>query len=223
LDLSTIAIADATGGSTDGVATVTISLAETVNLSAATVLDTNGNPVADTFNIGDGLTLVLEGIEDADGVEFVGGAESTLKFTDIANDATDGSIDASKFGTTYVQLLNALVADANIDLLLDGLPGSVTKVIYNGDGWVTTLDQVANVEPETTVDGFVAFDTTNPEVEIANFTLNLQGAADITGNLDLTTGAKFNDADGDRTQDTGEANRMRAFLQSLRNQMRRTC
>jgi hypothetical protein len=215
LDLSTIAIADATGGSTDGVATVTISLAETVNLSAATVLDTNGNPVADTFNIGDGLTLVLEGIEDADGVEFVGGAESTLKFTDIANDATDGSIDASKFGTTYVQLLNALVADANIDLLLDGLPGSVTKVIYNGDGWVTTLDQVANVEPETTVDGFVAFDTTNPEVEIANFTLNLQGAADITGNLDLTTGAKFNDADGDRTQDTGEANRMRAFLQSL--------
>ncbi|QSR36649.1 hypothetical protein CFI10_17000 [Marinobacterium iners] len=216
LDLSTIAIEDtATDGSTDGVATVTISLADTVNLSAATVLDANGNPVADTFNIGDGLTLVLEGIEDADGVEFVGGAESTLKFIDIANDAEDGSIDASKFGTTYVQLLNVLVADANVDLLLDGLPGSVTKVIYNGDGWVTTLDQVANVEPETTVDGLVAFDTTNPDVEIANFTLNLQGAADITGNLDLTTGAKFSDADGDRTQDTGEANLMRAFLQSL--------
>ncbi|SDE30786.1 DUF4214 domain-containing protein [Desulfuromonas thiophila] len=196
----------------DGIAvtgTVTISLAEDVDLSAADL----GSPVVDTFNVG-AFTLTLGDVTDADGVAVVGEAGSVLKFTDTDFGAFD-EIDASGFSIEQLMVLNALVAERNIDLIFAGLPGSVEKVVYNGNGWAGTIDQTVTVLESTTVDGFLVINTPAADVEIANLTLNLEGGAEINGNLRLTTTAKFDDINEDRVQDSGEVDLMRGFLQTL--------
>lgn len=161
----------------------TITMIGDVELTAADDLD--GFEVV----IGDGMTLTLAEIEQADGLVIGGGANTVLKFTDI--DLGDvSSIDASGFGVTTVMMLNVLVAGENIDLLLDGLPEGVIKEIYNGLGWATAIDQTAVIDAQTTVPGSLTFNPIADDVEIANFTLNMLGGAELTGDLVLATTGK---------------------------------
>jgi len=190
--------------------TVTITLAESVDLSAAELK--SGASV--TYNIGDNITLILGDIDDADGVQFAGGAESMLQFNDAFHSLFTG-IDASGFDITYLRILNALVDGANVDLMFSGLPGTVTKLIYNGNGWVSTIDQTVTIEEATTVDGHLVFNPPASDTEIANFTLNLEGGAVISDNLRLSTNPKFVDSNGNGHYDGGDTNLMRSFLQSL--------
>jgi len=183
-----------TSGITGGI-NLTLTLAENVAFpddDGATVL-TNLSGV-EAINVGDNLTLTLPHVEDADGVDINGGANSTLAFTDTSAGAFQ-SIDASGFNVDTLKILNVLVDHLNVDLLFTGLPQAVTKVIYNGQGWVEGVNQTVVIEEGTTVPGFVVFNKPEADVEIQNFTLNLNGGTEIGGNLRLSSSVK-EDASG---------------------------
>ena len=200
LDLSGIALgADST---------VTITLAEDVNLSEAALAG-----AIDTVNIGDNLSLTLGEVADADGVDFVGGADSGLIFTDTDVDAGD-YIDASGFGVSYVELTNVLVSGENVDQILGGLPGDVTKIITDDYGHAATIDQTATVEAITIVDGAISFNTLADDTEIANFTLNLEGGSQI-GGLNLDTTPKFVESGDLAGYDAADADLQRELLKTL--------
>lgn len=168
---------------------VNLQLAESVDLSAANLTG------VDSISFGDGMTLTLGDVQQADGVAIVGGANSVLKFTDTASGAFE-SIDASGFDVTELHMLNVLVDGRNIDLLFSGLVQSITKVIYNDLGWVEGVTQTVAITAGTTVPGFVVFNKPEDSVEIRNFVLNLQGGTEIDGNLRLSSSNK----DGDLIQ-----------------------
>ncbi len=162
---------------------VNLQLAESVDLSAANLTG------VDSITFGDGVTLTLGDVQQADGVTIVGGANSVLKFTDTAAGAFE-SIDASGFDVTELHMLNVLVDGRNIDLLFSGLVQSITKVIYNDLGWVEGVTQTVAITAGTTVPGFVVFNKPESDVEIRNFVLNLQGGTEIDGNLRLSSSIK---------------------------------
>lgn len=172
-----------------GALVVNLQLAESVDLSAANLTG------VDSITFGDGVTLTLGDVQQADGVDIVGGANSVLKFTDTAAGAFE-SIDASGFDVTELHMLNVLVDNRNIDLLFSGLAQSITKVIYNDLGWVEGVTQTVAITAGTTVPGFVVFNKPEDSVEIRNFVLNLQGGTEINGNLRLSSSIK----DGDLIQ-----------------------
>lgn len=179
---------DLTGITADN---LTVTLAENValdeddSLFGATYL--TGDTVATSVNIGDNLKLTLGDIADADGLNIIGGVNSTLEFTDAVH-STFEPIDASGFNVTYVRVLNVLVDNANIDLIFTGLPESVTKVIYNDLGFVEGVTQTVILEEGTTVPGFTVFNIPTPETgsEIQNFILNMQGGTEVNGDLELS-------------------------------------
>lgn len=179
---------DLTGITADN---LTVTLAENValdeddSLFGATYL--TGDTVATSVNIGDNLKLTLGDIADADGLNIIGGVNSTLEFTDAVH-STFEPIDASGFNVTYVRVLNVLVNNANIDLIFTGLPESVTKVIYNDLGFVEGVTQTVILEEGTTVPGFTVFNIPTPETgsEIQNFILNMQGGTEVNGDLELS-------------------------------------
>jgi hypothetical protein len=221
--------------------TVTMTLAEDVDMSEVQLhtvdtTDETFDAIVDVFNIGD-FTLTLGDVRDAHEADVIGGDNSVLRFTDTDSDWDDNgdaednsptaevlkAIDASGFDVKYVELLNVLSDNINVDELLGGLPSSEDrniKVVYNGEGWARAIDQVVDVTAGTSLDagtdGFVAFNTLAPDTEIANFTLNLQGGNQIRGDLVLNTTDKFNDVNEDGTQQTNSENDlMRMLLQSL--------
>jgi hypothetical protein len=242
LDLTTINLSDDGLGGKDGIATVTVTLAEDVDLSDSTAHTTDTgagtfDAIVDTFNIGD-FTLVLSDVRDAHEADVIGGETSVLRFADTYafwDDDADNqtadvlhAIDASGFDVKFVELLNVLVGSdgingaINVDELLSGLPSTQDrniKVVYNGEGWAMAIDQVVDVTAGTTLDasaaGSVIFNTLAPDTEIANFTVNLEGGNEILGDLVLNTTAKFNDIDGDGVQGAGENDLMRLLLQTL--------
>lgn len=151
-----------------------------------------------TVLLGDGNTLTLGELTQADGVA-IQGANSTLVFTDTSLDVAGtepvekiAGIDASKFDVATLKMLNVLVSGQNVDAIFMGLAESVTKEIYYGNGQVAPVDQNVVVDAGTTVPNFVAFNKPEEGVEIANLTLTLNGGVEI-GTLDLQSSAKVND------------------------------
>lgn len=210
-DLST---ADLAGGfDVSGVAaniTLNLHLAESVDLSGATLTN------VDSITFGADQTLTLGEISQADGVDIIGGANSTLKFTDTDAGTTE-SIDASGFAVTTLKFTNTLTAEGNynIDDIFTGLAESIQKVIYNGEGWVSEVDQEVTIEAGTTVIDHLVFNKVEANVELQNFTINLMGGIELNGDLRLSTTPKFNDIDGDGIQDVGENSLIRTYLQTL--------
>ena len=119
INITGLTAADIAGGfslgSVAGDLIVNLQLAESVDLSAANLTG------VDSITFGDGVTLTLGDVQQADGVAIVGGANSVLKFTDTAAGAFE-SIDASGFDVTELHMLNVLVDDRNIDLLFKSAP-----------------------------------------------------------------------------------------------------
>ncbi len=176
---------------------MTLTLAENVALAATPASPSVGNNLEDfDVSIG-GFTLSLPDIELANTASastsgansITGTAGGILKFTDVTGSITD-TIDASKLNVEQVYLPNVLVDGVNVDFMLANLPASVVKVIYNELGFVVGEDQTVIVNAGTTVPGLVIFNKTETDTEIQDFTLNLQGGTEITGNLDLSTTAK---------------------------------
>lgn len=172
-------------GITGGNVTVTVTLAESVELANTDSLVVDGSLANTTVNIG-GFTLTLADVQQANALTINGEAGGILKFFDTFVGPFE-SIDASGFNVETLQFLNVLAADRNVDLIFLGLPESVEKVIYTGLGWVEGVNQTVTLEEGTTVPGFLVFNKPEDEVEIRNFTLNLQGGTEISGNLRLST------------------------------------
>jgi Ca2+-binding RTX toxin-like protein len=166
--------------------TLTITLAESVDLSEADLYSTyNSAPRVDTFNVGDGMTLTLGDIQNADGVAINGGVNSTLAFTDdFAGIFED--VDASGFNVTTLNLLAALVADRNVDLMFNHLPGAVVKNIYTQLGDVTAITQHVTIEAGNTVDGNLIFNPAGDDTAVENFILTMDGGTELNGNLRLS-------------------------------------
>jgi hypothetical protein len=167
----------------DVTGSVTVTLAEDVNLSDADLLD--GGPVVDVFNIGDALTLVLGDVTNGDGVSFVGGTDSTLHFTDTTGFLVN--IDASGFDVDTLRITDLLVSGNNVDFIFAGLSARVTKVIYNGDGSVEGRLQNVVIEEGTTIFGDISFNEYQLESEVSVLTMNLEGGTQISGDLVVST------------------------------------
>ncbi|MFZ2634629.1 MAG: hypothetical protein WAZ60_03395 [Desulfosalsimonadaceae bacterium] len=163
--------------------TVTISLAETVDLSAADLVQ--GGSSVDTYNI-DTFTLILGNIEDGDGVSVIGGVNSTLQFTDTQADPLD-QIDASGFDVDFLRVTNLLVSGHNVDYMFENLIERVEKVIYNDEGNVDGREQIVDVEPGTTVFNDISFNDYRLDVEVTQLTVNMMGGTEIEEDLVLST------------------------------------
>lgn len=196
--------------------TVTVELAESVDLSDSVLLDISGDPVVDAFNYGDDISLTLGDIQNADGVEITGGANSTLVFTDTSTNIFE-SIDASGFDISFLYYTNTITngGNRNIDDIFAGLSGDIEKFSYFGEGFVLAIDQVANIEETVTVTDSLVFNPSAPNTELNSLTFNMQGGAELDGNLRVSTGDKFDDDNGNGVQDPGEADLVRAYLREL--------
>ena len=196
--------------------TVTVELAESVDLSDAVLLDGSVEPLVDAFSYGDDITLTLGDIQTADGVDITGGANSTLVFTDTSTNIFE-TIDASGFDISFLYYTNTITdgGNRNIDDIFAGLSGDIEKFSYFGEGFVLAIDQVANIEATVTVTDSLVFNPSAPDTELNSLTFNMQGGAELDGNLRVSTGDKFDDDDGDGIQDAGEADLVRTYLREL--------
>jgi len=201
LDLTSIAL---TGQDVDGndISTVTVNLVEDVNLSEATMAladlsaggalpgpdpDPAGNtgPSVDVFNIG-GFTLTLGDINTADTTQVIGGAGSTLKFTDT-DEVILSRIDAGGFDVDFLEVEAALVADNNVDFMFDNLIERVTKVIVDEFGQVIGRIQNVEIEATTTVPGDLSFNDYGLNSEVTTLNVNLGGGVLLGGDLIVST------------------------------------
>lgn len=176
---------------------LTVSLAESVDLSEAVVgnntpdptpgdFTDDPDPLVDVFNIPDGMTLILGDIQDGDHVQVNGGADSTLQFTDRSA-AIIETIDASGFDVDFLRITNLLVSGHNVDYLFANLLERVEKVIYNDLSNVDGKEQVVDVEPGTTVVDDISFNDYRLDVEVTTLTVNMQGGTELSGDLVLST------------------------------------
>ena len=190
--------------------TLNLQVVGNIDLSAA---DLTG---VDAITFGDDATLTLGDIQQGNGVAIVGGSNSTLVFKDTGTMLFEDT-DASGFDVTYLKHTNTLTAggNRNIDDIFTGLAQTITKVVYNGEGWVNAVDQTVIIEAGTTVLDSLVYNKVEADVELQDFTINLMGGVELSGNLRLSTGDKFADADGDGNQDAGENYLIRDYLQTL--------
>jgi hypothetical protein len=158
---------------------------KTITLAESVTLDAFDNLGGFEVIMGDDMTLALADIQQADGLVIGGGSNTTLQFNDTSAGPFE-SIDASGFSVDTLMILNVLVANRNVDLMFFGLQESVTKVIYNGLGWVDGVTQNVVLVEGTTVDGWVVFNKPEADVEIRDFNLTMEGGTEITGNLRLS-------------------------------------
>ncbi|MFZ2872642.1 beta strand repeat-containing protein, partial [Zavarzinia sp.] len=158
---------------------------KTITLAESVTLDASDNLGGFEVIMGDDMTLALADIQQADGLVIGGGSNTTLQFNDTSAGPFE-SIDASGFSVDTLMILNVLVANRNVDLMFFGLQESVTKVIYNGLGWVDGVTQNVVLVEGTTVDGWVVFNKPEADVEIRDFNLTMEGGTEITGNLRLS-------------------------------------
>ena len=166
--------------------TLTISLAESVDLSDADIYSSyNDDPRVDVFNVGAGMKLTLGDIQNANGVDVNGGANSTLEFTDLTGFLQ--TIDASGFDVDFLRITNLLVSGNNVDYMFAGLSERVTKVIYNDLGQVEGRIQNVIIEPGTTILGDISFNEYGLDSEITNLVLNMEGGTEIDGDLVIST------------------------------------
>jgi hypothetical protein len=204
---------DANGLSFAGIAanaTLNLILAESVDLSEANLAG------VDSITFGDDMTLTLGDITQAHGVEIIGGANSTLKFTDLSTEPFE-VIDASGFDVTYLMFTNTLTLNGNrnVDDIFTGLAGSIEKIVYMGKGSVVTIDQVVTIEAGSTVMDSLVFNPAEINVELNSLTLNLMGGSEIDGNVRVSTDDKFIDEDTDGEKDINETELVRTFLKSV--------
>lgn len=167
----------------DVTGTVSVILAEDLDLSEADIVD--GDPVVDTFEVGDGLTLILGDVTDADGVDVNGGVDSTLQFTDTTGFLVN--IDASGFDVDILRITDLLVSGNNVDYIFAGLIERVTKVIYNDDGKVAGRLQNVVIEEGTTIFDDISFNEYQLETEVSVLTVNMEGGVLIDGDLVIST------------------------------------
>jgi len=181
---------------------ITVTLAENVSLSTPSPTPTNwdginlfgagANNGAD-INIG-GFQLTLESVALANGLNITGTAGSVLKFTDMVASAAD-LINAAGFNVSELHMTAQLVAGQNVDLLFEGLAASVTKVITDDYGYVTGTTQTVVIEGGSTITtpiapfNHIAFIKQEGGVEILDFTMNLEGGVNLTGNVNLSKDA----------------------------------
>ena len=202
----------------DGFSTAGIDIDGDIEITIVEDVDLSGETLTgvDIFNLGDDMTLTLGDITVADGVEVIGGVNSTLKFTDLETVA-DEFIDASGFDVTTLMFTNMLTYDGNlnVDDIFSGLSGDILKVVYVDEGSVVTIDQVVTIEPATINNDSLEFNPVDPGVELSSLTLNMMGGSQIDGDLGVPTGDKFLDENDDGIQDAGEIDLMRLYLQAL--------
>lgn len=166
--------------------TLTLTLAEDVTLGAGDDLHT-----AD-IDIG-GFIFTLPEVSMADGLNITGTVYSVLNFTDLDVDSDPSDyIDASGFAVEELHMTARLVAGENVDQIFRGLSADILKVIVDDYGYVDGTTQVATILGGSFVEDSVAFIKTEPEIEIRDFTLNLEGGVLLDGDVNLST-VEFDD------------------------------
>ncbi|MCP4598623.1 DUF4214 domain-containing protein [Neptuniibacter sp.] len=180
--------------------TVTVTLAESVTIpaddGATNDVQTNLTNV-DQWTVGDDMKLSAPEVSEFNGVDVIGGTNSTLEFTDTDNNgpSTPDTIDASGFDVDVLRVDEAYVAGQNIDELFQGLVERVSKAIFDQNGDVTAQDQTVTVEAGVTVGGSLEINRIEDDVEIQDLVLNLNGGSIIDGALILDSTDKNDGSD----------------------------
>jgi hypothetical protein len=177
---------------TDEGVTGTVTLAESVNLSAN--MQDEGSINGFSFVLGAGMTLGVATVDQADGLMVTGAADSAIRilFTDLNGVAGNDPyivIDASHYDVDTLRIPSLLTDNGNIDLTWYGLSERVEKSIYMV-GWVDSVDQTVTIEASTIVPGWVVINKPEDDIELRNITVNMEGGSLIDGNLRLSTTMK---------------------------------
>jgi hypothetical protein len=174
---------DETGdGVSDGLDLSGVSVAGTVTFTESVTLAAGDSLGGFDVVLNDGLTLGGS-IDQLDGVDVAGGTDTTIQITNTAMGT--GMNDASGWDVDVLRIPEIVAGGTNVDAVFYELTERVLKIIHNGDGAAIRVDQTVNVEPGTSVPGFLEFDKIEDDVELANFILNLEGGTQILGDLDL--------------------------------------
>lgn len=174
----------------DGDATVTLSLAEDVNLDVATDLD---NLDRLTVILDDNQTLGLASDVQADGLNVEGGVNSTIVYQFVALQPFPGQIDASGYNVTTLKALAASFSTtplSNVEYSIDDLPSSVELRLYEDPADLGFLDptyrRVVIEEGITTPTG-LSFNDWDPTDEVRTLDLTLLGDVTLDGDLRIPT------------------------------------
>ncbi|WP_282048374.1 DUF4214 domain-containing protein [Sulfitobacter mediterraneus] len=167
-DLSMI-LTDAADDGADPIGNVTVTLAESVELSEDDVVQTSDIPGTGTlsnveFILADGQDLGIPLFTQADGLEITGTGTTDvfLRFDDTDND--DGTsdvnyltrLDVSGYSVTQLHALNTFVGGYNVEQILQDLESAVELVIYHDPeqlGVLNATNRVVIVETGVTVTG----------------------------------------------------------------------
>jgi hypothetical protein len=171
-------------------ATVTLSLAEDVNLNAVTNLD---DLTRLEVLLADGQTLGLASALQADGLNVTGGANSTLVFQFTPHTTYPGQIDASGYDVTILKALaNGFTTggNSNVEYSIDDLASTVELRLYEDPADLGFLDATYRVvsieEGITTPTGLIFNDWDNTD-EVRTLVLNLEGDVTLNGDLSIPT------------------------------------
>ncbi|WP_434580938.1 DUF4214 domain-containing protein [Sulfurimonas sp. NW15] len=160
----------------------TVTLAESLNLDAATSL--NGFAVV----MSDDQTLGLATSDQADGLHVSGGANTIVEYQ--FNSSTTNKIDASNYDISTLKALNTFVDGKNVEYIIENLDSAVTLSIYNDPtdpDKVQNTDRVVIVQNGVDIAGELVFNDIQDMQELTSLTLTLEGGNDITGDLRLPT------------------------------------
>ncbi|MBC3873053.1 DUF4214 domain-containing protein [Undibacterium flavidum] len=168
-------------------------------------------------NMGDGMTLSLPTITQADGLTVNGGANSALIFTQTSQASWSTHIDASGFHVSTLKIAADAIGGRNIDSVFTSLPGSVAKQITSDMlNAPTQIDQIVSVDAGSTVPGRLIFNPAADTEELHSLTLNLKGGVNVGGDIVLdahnkATGLKLKLFDTLTINSTGTAGNTNSF------------
>lgn len=162
---------------------------------------TSGNLAS--IEMGNNQSVVFVSAAQADGIRVTGGTNSNIAFafddTGINEASTGGGlsvsgngIDASLYNVTNLRALNVFVDGRNVEQVVENLNGNVTLVVYQNPediaiGFRSAVNRTVIIEPNVSIDDFVAFIDLNTAREIRNLTIEMQGGTEIDGNVRLAT------------------------------------
>jgi len=175
-DLSMILTDAADDAATDSIGNVTVSLAESVELSIDDVVQTADGADMDSlpesnveFILADGQGLGIPLASQADGLEITGTGDTDVFFRFFDDDRAPNSIampaafdnetdriDVSGYAVTELHALNIMLGGLNVEQILQDLESDVKLIIYYDPenlGMLNTTNRMVFIEPGVTIDG----------------------------------------------------------------------
>lgn len=154
-------------------ATLTLTLAGNVNLSADDVIEN-----VDTLIMADGQRLGIATATQADDLVIDGGTNTTVSLDFDVN--AGANIDADGYDVTNLRVWSTAVNNSDVEAVINNLPETVTLVIVEDAlqvADITAIDRQVVIEPGVAVPGFLVFNGDDSDRKLRTLEITFQGDA----------------------------------------------